>query len=417
MFTIFEDENEPMSERAKVDELLTKVQHTSLAAAVAQLRFQLNTEGVTFTVAANHLNSAVSQTQEFQIARKVASTSTNERHHGDRGGRGSGRFGSRSGRGRAGRGRGGYAGRGSYGEKSGKSALNTKYYSPSEWDKLSFEQRDKIRKERDKRGEQGGSKRSIGDLSVEQFTAIISAVNSDHLKVATTETTDHNSSGSAGNAFGGKEAAKRARSLAAHRTSNRRIAKIHVPATNLDPVFARCELDTHADTCALGRNFTPLSFTGRVCDVSPYSSEHYESQRNVPIIAGATAYTSQETGQTYILVVNEGLWLGPNMKNSLLNPNQMRYNGVTVHDNPFDSHHELSIEHDDVTLPLTVSRTNIFLDTRTPTQHELDNCPHVHLTCETKWNPQTVRFASIQSVEAQINDNSLDELDPGLSQI
>jgi hypothetical protein len=75
--------------------------------------------------------------------------------------------------------------------------------------------------------------------------------------------------------------------------------------------------------------------------------------------------------KTYILVVNEGLWLGPNMKHSLLNPNQMRYNGVTVHDNPFDSHHELSIEHDDVTLPLTVSGTNIFLDTRTPTQHEL----------------------------------------------
>jgi hypothetical protein len=107
---------------------------------------------------------------------------------------------------------------------------------------------------------------------------------------------------------------------------------------NFEPVFARCELDTHADTCALGRNFTPLSFTGRVCDVSPYSSEHYESEKNVPIITGATAYTCQESGQTYILVVNEGLWLGPKMKHSLLNPNQMRYNRVTVHDNPFNPH-------------------------------------------------------------------------------
>jgi outer membrane murein-binding lipoprotein Lpp len=79
MFTIFEEENEPLSERAKVDELLTKVQHTALAAAVAQLRFQLNTEGVTFTVAANHLNSAVSQTQDYQVARKISSTNTNER--------------------------------------------------------------------------------------------------------------------------------------------------------------------------------------------------------------------------------------------------------------------------------------------------------------------------------------------------
>jgi hypothetical protein len=62
MFTIFEEENEPLTERAKVDELLTKVQNTSLSAAVAQLRYQLNTEGISFTVAANHLNSEISQT-------------------------------------------------------------------------------------------------------------------------------------------------------------------------------------------------------------------------------------------------------------------------------------------------------------------------------------------------------------------
>ena len=210
-----------------------------------------------------------------------------------------------------------------------------------------------------------------------------------------------------------------ARLLAAHCTSNRRVAEmfsLRVASVNFEPVFARCEFDTHADTCALGRNFTPLSFTGRVCDVSPYSSEQYESEKNVPIITGATAYTCQESGQTYILVINEGLWLGPKMSHSLLNPNQMRYNGVTVHDNPFDSHNPLSVEHDEVTLPLSISGTTIFLDTRTPTQHELDNCPHLHLTSEAEWNPQTVHLASTQSVEAEVIDNC-DELDPGLSQI
>jgi hypothetical protein len=94
----------------------------------------------------------------------------------------------------------------------------------------------------------------------------------------------------------------------------------------------------------------------------------------------------------------------------------MRYNGVTVHDNPFNPHDPLSIQHDDATIPLSLSGTNIFLDTRTPTQHELDNCPHLHLTSEAEWNPQTVRLASTQSVEAEVIDN-LDELDPGLSQI
>jgi outer membrane murein-binding lipoprotein Lpp len=92
MFTIFSKEKEPLTERAKVDELLTKVQNPALTAAIAQLRFQLNTEGVTFTVAANHLNAAVSQTPDYQMARQLKSNTTSnyEGGGGRSGGRGSG---------------------------------------------------------------------------------------------------------------------------------------------------------------------------------------------------------------------------------------------------------------------------------------------------------------------------------------
>ena len=65
MFTIFHKEGEPLTEHAKVNELLTKVQHPGLTAAIAQLHFQLNTEGITFMVTANHLNAAVSQTLDY----------------------------------------------------------------------------------------------------------------------------------------------------------------------------------------------------------------------------------------------------------------------------------------------------------------------------------------------------------------
>lgn len=175
------------------------------------------------------------------------------------------------------------------------------------------------------------------------------------------------------------------RLLAAHCTTDRRAGYVSrvVSSINVEPVFARCELDTHADTCALGANFVPLFFTGRVCDVSPYNSNHYEAEKNVPIISGGTAYTCQESGQTYILVINEGLWLGTKMEHSLLNPNQLRFNGISVQDNPFDTTTPLSIEHDDVTIPLSILGTNIFLNTHTPTQHELDSCPHIHLTSDT----------------------------------
>lgn len=98
MFTIFKDEGEPLTERAKVDKLLTRVQNSAFAAAVAQLRYQLNTTGVTFTDAANHLNSEVSQTPDYRISRRVSATNTNSTG-GRSGGRGGGRGGRGNGRG------------------------------------------------------------------------------------------------------------------------------------------------------------------------------------------------------------------------------------------------------------------------------------------------------------------------------
>ncbi len=136
MFTIFEEENEPLSERAKVDKLLSKVQSSQISVAVAQLRYQLNTTGIIFTVAASHLNSEVSQTPDYQLSRRINATNTTGRG-GYRGG------GCSDGRGfqgcGAGRGRGGRSGRGTTPQK-------TIYYSTTEWEKLSNEERDRIRK-------------------------------------------------------------------------------------------------------------------------------------------------------------------------------------------------------------------------------------------------------------------------------
>ena len=81
-------------------------------AAIAQLCFQLNTEGVTFTIAANHLNSAVLQTPDYQMAHQIKSTNTFQRSGGNNhsGGHGGGCF---NNNGRGGRGR-GHGGHGSY---------------------------------------------------------------------------------------------------------------------------------------------------------------------------------------------------------------------------------------------------------------------------------------------------------------
>jgi hypothetical protein len=96
------------------------------------------------------------------------------------------------------------------------------------------------------------------------------------------------------------------------------------------------ELDSHADTVVLGNNCLVLNYTNRECDVAPYT-DTYQAISNVPIVTGATAYTSPTTGDTFILVFHEALWMGPHLDHSLINPNQLRNYGLTVQDNPFSS--------------------------------------------------------------------------------
>jgi hypothetical protein len=43
---------------------------------VANLRYQLNTSGISFSVAANHINSKVSTTPDYQMTRKIAAMYT-----------------------------------------------------------------------------------------------------------------------------------------------------------------------------------------------------------------------------------------------------------------------------------------------------------------------------------------------------
>ena len=106
--------------------------------------------------------------------------------------------------------------------------------------------------------------------------------------------------------------------------------------TQLTQRAAKCELDSHADTCALGCNFVPLYFTGRACDVIPYSAGAYEPERDIPIVCGATAFTCQQSGETIILIINEGLSFGDKLEHSLLNPNQLRFSRVVINNNPLE---------------------------------------------------------------------------------
>ena len=137
------------------------------------------------------------------------------------------------------------------------------------------------------------------------------------------------------------------------------------------------ELDNHVDTILFGQGFILLSETGRECDVSTYTDE-YEAIKNVPLVSAATAWTSLELAETFIIIMHEGLWMNNTMKHTFVYPIQLQYFGVTVQDNPY-SNSPLYIEYPDhdFVLPLIMEGTNILAHTRTPTGEELDTCGHI----------------------------------------
>ena len=158
------------------------------------------------------------------------------------------------------------------------------------------------------------------------------------------------------------------------------------------------ECDSNADTCCLGTNFLVLHHTNRTADVFPYEKS-YKPMTNVPIVSGATAWDNPIDNTTYILVFHEALYYGTKMDHSLINPNQIRYAGIDLWDNPFDRHRDTCIDvHDGPTIPLLADGTKIGFTSRTPSANELHSCIHINMTSEEPWNPTTVRLGKVSSL-------------------
>ena len=135
-----------------------------------------------------------------------------------------------------------------------------------------------------------------------------------------------------------------------------------------------------------------LQYTGKVSNVSSYRDD-YEIEKDVPIVHAATAWQSKETGQVYILVLHEFLWMGDSMSHTLWNPNQFRHFGTKVQDNPM-SNEPLWIvtEDNEFCMELETVGTIVCVDTHALTEQELNNYPHIILSSSYPWDPHSIKF-------------------------
>jgi hypothetical protein len=91
--------------------------------------------------------------------------------------------------------------------------------------------------------------------------------------------------------------------------------------------------------------------------------------------------------------------MGDTIEHTLICPNQLRHNGVVVDDVPRHlshdgkSTHSLYFPDEQVRLPLRLKGVISYLETRLPTQDEINNCRWLTATNDTVWDPYSDSFA------------------------
>jgi hypothetical protein len=178
----------------------------------------------------------------------------------------------------------------------------------------------------------------------------------------------------------------------------RRISQVITDSSLL--AMKRTALDSHADTCCAGSNMAVLDLTGEKVNVLPFS-DTMEAVQDVPIATCVTIWEDPSNGAAWMLVIHEALYFGEALKDSLLNPNQLRAAGVIVNDAPqqFDatSSHSISVS-GTLEIPLQMHGVISYFDTRLPTMEELEryragHFQSVELTEDNPWEPYSVKFA------------------------
>ena len=101
-----------------------------------------------------------------------------------------------------------------------------------------------------------------------------------------------------------------------------------------------------------------IEYLDQFCDVFPFLSE-YEPLPNVLIVNAATVYHYPDcSGELFILLFHQVLYVGDQVEASLLCPNQMRVHGVVVDNCPIhlspncSSTHSIYVPEHDLCIPL-----------------------------------------------------------------
>ena len=117
----------------------------------------------------------------------------------------------------------------------------------------------------------------------------------------------------------------------------------------------------------------------------------------MPIVFRDKTYDHTD-GNTYTLVLHESLYYGSHMKHSLINPNQIRFNGLDFYDNP-SRYEEFYVElDDDMKIPLQFKVTKYTFLLRVMTRRELETCYNFDMKSDHEWDPESIDLNNIRKI-------------------
>ena len=149
-------------------------------------------------------------------------------------------------------------------------------------------------------------------------------------------------------------------------------------------------MDTHADTCCAGANWTPMYYTGDICELYPFLNS-YAPVQQIPVSRCCTVWTDDE-GKESLFVGAKILWFGTALENSLINPNQIRAYGLSINDKPFNAN-ELGINAEELFITFDTIGMVVHFESRVPTEWETTHFPVILITSDS-WDPTTFDMSS-----------------------
>jgi len=160
------------------------------------------------------------------------------------------------------------------------------------------------------------------------------------------------------------------------------------------------EVDSCANTCCTGATFKLIADMGHTADVKGFHG-NLGKLEGIPIGTCYTAIDHPVLQEMIIGVFHQCLYFGSQMEESLINPNQLRANGLVIDTCPKQysngkSLHGIYYEEDDMYIPFRMHGCTSYFSSRLPTQKEIAECQQIVFTLEEPWDPYSQTFAMLK---------------------